>query len=62
VRPRQLAGCRLGFDKSFGGRVLPAERCLNKRPIGDACKKALDNLDNKRREGTLGTKNQGRYS
>jgi len=55
----QLAACNPDFDKYCAGQ-MPSARiigCFVNGPISDSCKKAMDDFDKKRREGTLGTKN-----
>jgi hypothetical protein len=57
----QIAACKPDFDKYCGGQT-PSARivgigCFMNGPVSESCKKALDDFDKKRPEGTPGTKN-----
>jgi hypothetical protein len=60
LTPDQLAACQPDFDKYCGGRAPgsePVVGCIVTGPWSDACKKVMDEFDEKRREGKAGAKN-----
>jgi hypothetical protein len=59
LAPEQLAACKPDFDKYCGSKSPSNERVIGcfMGPVSDACKKAMDDTDKKRREDAVGTKN-----
>jgi hypothetical protein len=59
LTPEELAACKPDYDKYCGSKSPSSERVLGcfMGPVSDACKKAMDDTDRKRRGEAVGTKN-----
>jgi hypothetical protein len=55
LTPEELAACKPDFEKYCGGKVPDSGRvvgCLVTGPWSDACKKAQDDFEKRRKAGT----------